>query len=230
MTSPERLKRIIRIAFPMMISHASETVMLFVDRLMLSRVGKLHLAAAMSGGLSSFVMSSLIGGIVGYVNAIVAQYYGAGKEENCSRAVTQAVYLSIGAYPLLIGLIPLAELLFRAAGHEPGQIALESTYLRILLSGSIMFLLRNALGGFFTGIGRTRIVMVANVTAMVVNIPSNYALIFGKLGFPALGIAGAAYGTLLGSLSALILLLVVYIRTTNTEEFNFFLTVRTHKP
>ena len=81
--SKRRLRRILKIGFPMMISHASESVMLFVDRLFLSRVSKVHLAAAMGGGITNFMLMSLFVGIVGYVNAIVGQYYGSGQKNRC---------------------------------------------------------------------------------------------------------------------------------------------------
>ena len=219
MTTRERLRAILTISFPMVISQTSETVMMFVDRLFLSRLGKLYLASAMSGGLTSFVFTSIFGGIVGYVNALVAQNYGAGRKDQCARAVTQALYLSLASYPVLLLLLPAARMLFVITGHGPEQIALESAYLQVLMFGSVMFLLRNAITGFFTGTGNTRVVMVANITAMLVNIPSNYVLIFGKLGFPAMGIRGAAYGTLCGSFFALAILGIAYLRTIRLPEF-----------
>ena len=85
-----KLGRILKIALPIVISRASYTVMLFVDRLFLSRVGKHGLAAARSGSLSSLVLSSFFIGLVGYVTALAAQYYGAGRHKMCTRATTQA--------------------------------------------------------------------------------------------------------------------------------------------
>lgn len=86
-----KLGRILKIAVPIVISRASYTVMLFINRLFLSRVGKYELAAAMSGGLSSLVLSSFFEGLVGYATALVAQYYGAGRRDMCTRATTQAL-------------------------------------------------------------------------------------------------------------------------------------------
>jgi multidrug resistance protein, MATE family len=203
----------------MMISHASETVMLFVDRLFLSRLSKEHMAAAMGGGLTSFVLTSLFANTVGYNNAIVAQYFGSGRKDQCIRATTQAIYVSLVSFPILLAFIPISRFFFQAVGLEAEQAALANIYLQILLAGSVMFVLRNALSGFFTGIGRTRVVMVANFAAMIVNIPANYILIFGKLGMPALGMKGAAIGTLCGSLSALVILIAVYLKTAKSVEF-----------
>lgn len=204
----------------MVVSQASETVMLFVDRLFLSRVGAVPLAAAMSGGLTSFMLSSFFTGVVGYSNAIVAQYYGAGRRPMCARTTSQAVYLALACYPVLFAMTPVARLIFVAAGQGAEQIELATEYLRILISGSILLVGQFALVSFFVGIGRTRIVMAANLLAMIVNVPCNYLLIFGKAGFPALGISGAALGTLCGRFASLVLLVVAYIRTCSQAGFS----------
>ncbi|MBT4136557.1 MAG: hypothetical protein HOE48_01520, partial [Candidatus Latescibacteria bacterium] len=88
-----KLGRILKIALPIIASNASYVVMLFIDRLFLSRLGKQELAAAMSGGLTSLVVSAFFVGLIGYVSALVAQYYGANKPQMCNRAVIQAFYL-----------------------------------------------------------------------------------------------------------------------------------------
>lgn len=213
------LRRLLAIALPMVVSQASETVMLFVDRLFLSRVGGLHLAAAMSGGLTTFTVSSLFAGIAGYSNAIVAQYYGANQRNRCAAATAQAVYFSFIAVPFLMLVTLGLPSFFEFMGHIPEQVELESTYARILIYGAISLVLRNALSGFFLGIGRTRIVMFSNVVAMVVNVPINYLLIFGAFGFPELGIVGAAIGTVAGSGTAFVILLFSYFRKAVDREF-----------
>ncbi len=198
------------IALPMIVSQASDTVMLFVDRLFLSHLGKVHLAAAMSGGLTSFMVMSLFLGATGYVNALVAQHLGAGQRSKCSLAVSQALLLSLGCYPLMLGSLLGIRGFFGLFGHSPLQVELSTVYFSILICGGILMLGRGVLTGFFSGIGRTRVVMVANLAAMLVNVPCNYVLIFGKLGFPALGMAGAAFGTLIGSASGLLILAWAY--------------------
>jgi MATE family multidrug resistance protein len=196
----------------MVVSQASETIMMFVDRLFLSWLGKTYISAAMSGGLSSFVFLSLFIGTVGYVNALSAQFFGAEDEEKCVRTVTQGLQLSILFFPLALAFIPLVGLFFAHSGHTPGQIELEFTYFRILMFGGLLTLFRTVLAGFFLGIGKTKIVMYSNLAGMVINIPINYLLIFGKLGFPPLGIVGAAIGTLAGSLLICTLLGIFFLK------------------
>ncbi|MFW5744999.1 MAG: MATE family efflux transporter, partial [Spirochaetota bacterium] len=213
------LRRLLNIAFPMIVSQASETVMQFVDRLFLSRVGKLHLSAAMAGGLVTFTVASIFVGIAGYVNAIVAQYYGADRRENCAKAAAQSVYFSLMAVPVLLVIALVVPRFFAWIGHDPGQVPLESAYAQWLIAGAVVLLVRHALTGFFLGIGRTRIVMLSNIAAMLVNVPLNYVLIFGRLGFPELGIVGAAIGTLGGGFTGTAILLAAYLSKRIDREY-----------
>ncbi len=216
---PSTLARLLAIALPMVVSQASDTIMMFVDRLFLSRVGQLELAASMSGGLTQFMTVSFFVGTVGFVNAIVAQHFGAGQREKCGEATFQALLLALMCYPVLLAVSPLARYLFVVAGHAPRQIELGNLYFRTLIYGSVFLVLRYALAGFFIGIGRTTVVMAANAAGMLINIPANYVLVFGKLGLPALGLRGAAIGTILGNAVIFIILLLFYLRPANRREF-----------
>ena len=201
------------IALPMIVSQASETIMLFLNRYFVSFLGPEYIPASMSGGLTQFVFTSLFAGIVGYVNALTAQYQGAGKPEHAVRVVAQGFWLSLVFYPLLVALIPLAQHGFGWAGHDARQVALEVPYFRILMLGSVLFLLQSVLVGYFVGLGRTRVVMLASVLGIFVNVPLNWVFVFGRLGMPRLGIQGAAVGTLCGTLFIVTILFVAYLRS-----------------
>ncbi len=215
-----RLGDIISIALPIVVSQASETVMMFVDRLFVSRLTPLHIAGAMSGGLTSYTVMSLFLGIIGYVNAVVAQNDGAGNKPNCARATAQSARLAFFAWPIVILTIPLIKLYFQAMGHTPELIGLEHGYFRIVMFGSVFALMKMALAGFFIGLGRTRVVMSANIIGMFINIPANWILVFGKFGLPALGMSGAAIGTLVGSGSIMFILLGVYLSPRYRSEYS----------
>jgi MATE family multidrug resistance protein len=213
------LHRLLSIALPMVVSQTSDSIMMFVDRMFLSRVGELHLAASMAGGLTMFMLSSFFVGTVGYVTAIVAQYYGAKRNEQCGRSTFQAILVALVCYPLLLGLSPLVRYFFVLAGHRPQQIELGYIYFQTLVFGSVFLVLRYALAGFFLGIGRTTVVMLANIAGMLINIPANYILIFGRYGFPELGLQGAALGTIAGNAMIFAILLLFYLRGTNRDQF-----------
>jgi MATE family multidrug resistance protein len=217
---------LLAVALPMVVSHACDTVMTFTDRMFLSRLGSEQMNAAMAGGLTCFMMTTFFLGLIGYTTALVAQYLGAGRKPRCAVAVTQAMLIALAAWPLILLARPLVHGLFDLAQIAPQQLAPQRTYFDVLLTAVGISLLRHCLSSFFSGIGRTRVVMMSAITAMVVNIGMNYVLIFGKLGLPALGIRGAAYGTIIGGVCGLGVLAAAYLSRGNLREFDVWHSVR----
>lgn len=207
------------ISLPMVVSHGCETAMTFTDRLFLSSLGPIPMNAAMIGGLTSFMLMTFFVGLIGYTTALVAQYLGAGQRHRCALVLSQAVILACFAYPMVLALRPLAHFLFEMMGSPAEQLHQQQTYFDILVYGTILVLLKTGFSGFFSGIGRTRVVMLAAITTMCVNVGVNYVLIFGHFGFPALGLRGAAYGTLIGSFCGLLVLVARFLRRKNRKYF-----------
>ncbi|HOK96697.1 MAG TPA: MATE family efflux transporter [Anaerohalosphaeraceae bacterium] len=220
LAGPGGIREMIAIALPMVISSACETTMTFTDRLFLSRLGPEYMSAAMAGGLTSFVMMTFVLGLTGYTTALAAQYWGANQKKRCPVAVTQALILSLLAYPVIVAARPLAFWLFDVIKVPSEQLMYQQQYFNILLNGVLIGLLRNCLSSFFSGIGKTRVVMVSALTSMAVNVGANYLLIFGKWGIPPLGIRGAAYGTLIGGFCGLMVLAAVYLGSSVRREYS----------
>ncbi len=220
------VRELLAIALPMVVSHACDTVMTFTDRLFLSRLGPDEMNASMSGGLTSFMMMTFFLGLIGYTTALVAQYLGAGQRSRCAVATTQALLLSLAAYPVILLARPLVDYAFENSGISPGQLAHQKVYFGILIYGTVIGLLRTTLSSFFSGIGQTLVVMLASCAAMVANVGLNYVLIYGKLGMPALGIRGAAYGTILGGALGLTILLGAYFRPSIRRQYQVLQSLR----
>ena len=212
------VREMVEIALPIVVSQACYTLMIFTDRLFLSRLGPEMMNASMVGGLTAFMMITFFLGLTSYTTALVAQYYGAGRKGSCAVAVSQAVIVAVIAFPFILLCRPLAHMLFGLMGISPEQSVPQKLYFDILLYGTGIVLVRNCFSSFFSGVGRTKVVMAAAVTAMSVNIGLNYVLIFGKFGMPALGIRGAAFGTITGSLCALAVLAGTYYKKSNRKK------------
>jgi MATE family multidrug resistance protein len=206
------------IAFPMVISQGCETVMIFTDRLFMSRLGPEQMSAVMMGGLATFMLSTFFIGLTGYSNALVAQYFGAGKKEMCGAVVTQAGIIALIGYPLILAACPFVNMLFDASGIAPQQLAPQKAYLNLMVFGLIFGLLRNCLSGFFAGIGKTHYVMIAALTSMIVNVGAVWVLIFGKFGLPAMGIRGAAIGTIIAGFAGFGVLFFIYLRYMSNKD------------
>lgn len=213
------IRDVLVVALPMLLSMSFDTLMTFIDRLFLSKLGPCEMNAALGGGGTQIVMINLFSGVVSYATAMVAQRLGAKRHDECSKVLVQTLYFSLFSMPLVFATIPLGYTLFDMQHLVPEQMEPQKLYFKILIFGSFLMLARNSLANFFSGIGEAKIVMKAAFAAMVVNIVANYFLIFGMGPFPKLGVAGAAYGTLLGTLVSVIMLLAVYFSKRNRERF-----------
>lgn len=216
----DTLNELAVLAYPMVISQGAFALMIFTDRYFMSLVSPMHMGASLGGGVASFFCMSLFIGILSYTNALVAQYFGRNEFAKCSRVVTQGWILLLVFAPSLIGIGYLVQNIFSLMGHAPMQASLEREYFLILIWGAGISLAKTCIASYFSGIGRTRIVMIGDTVGVAFNIPISYALLFGVGDVPALGIAGAAYGTIIGTLLSLLVFLYYYFEKNNRIEFH----------
>jgi MATE family multidrug resistance protein len=228
--TPGGMAELLAVALPMVVSQSCETLMMFSNRVFLSWVRPEFMSAAMGGGLTAFMFTTFFLGLTGYSTALVAQHLGAGQPRRCPAVAGQALIISLAAYPLLLLCIPLGYGMFAAAHLAPEQLGPQREYFSILMYGAVIGLLRNSLSGFFSGLGRTRVVMIATSLAMAVNVVGSYVLIFGRFGLPAMGVRGAALATVLGSFTGLVTLAAVYFGRTNRREFGVMSGLRLDRP
>ena len=194
-TRPCGGRDVLRLAVPLVISTVSWTIMNFIDRMFLLWYSLPAFAAAMPAGMLHFTLLCFPLGVATYVNTFVAQYHGADRPERIGSAVWQAVRIGLFATPLAIAVIPLAPFLFKMAGHEPEVLWQEVTYFQTLTFGAGATIIAAAMAAFFTGRGETRVVMYVDCSAAVLNIVLDALWIFGRAGFPEMGIEGAAWAT-----------------------------------
>lgn len=220
----------VSVALPMVVSLSCDTVMVFSSRWLLASLGEDILNAAFAGGLAAFVVQTFFVGLISYTTALVAQAYGAGQPARCRPAAVQAMWLALFAWPLILLSIPMAHYLFPRLGLPAAQIGPQLVFYDLLVAGSVLGLIRGAFSGFFSGLGRTRIVMTASLVAMISNGFFVWTLAFGHLGFPALGIAGAGIASLCASATGLSVLLYAWLKTRFVAEKDRVLPWRIDKP
>lgn len=191
------LRELLRIAIPLVISSGSVSVMHLANAVFLTWDSSTSLAAVVPAGVLQWTLISIVFGTVQYANTFVAQYEGAGRMDRAAAAVWQAIYLAVVGGILLNLLALFAGPLFDAIGHDKEVAVLEADYFGMLCFSSVPMLLTAALTCFFSGQGKTRVVMVVNVIGVSVNILSDYLLIFGNGPFPRMGIRGAGISTVL---------------------------------
>ena len=189
------LREVLRLALPNIMASASVTLMHFVDVTMVSRVGKAELAAVSNAGVIVFALFALAGGIAGCVNTFASQSLGRGRHRECSSYAWQNAFFGIAVGLAALPLVGLAPGFFAWVGHAPDVQARMVDYAQVRLCGLGFGVCVWGFCSYFQGIHRPWVSMATTIVANAFNIAANYALIFGRWGFPALGIRGAAIGT-----------------------------------
>jgi MATE family multidrug resistance protein len=207
------------VAYPLILGHLSFTVQTFIDRLFLTWYSPEAVAGAVTGLFAVWSLVALFTGTGEYLTTFVAQYLGAGRKERIGAALWQGLYFSLGAGLLVAATSPLAGPVFDLAGHAPGLRHYEVQYAHALLLGSFPMILMATLSTFFAGRGQTQAVLRVNVLATAVNVVLDYLLIFGKGGFPEMGVTGAALGTILSHLAGAVVYLALILRPEHRRAY-----------
>ena len=203
--------QVLRVGLPLIVSMSAATVMQFTDRIFLSWHSLDAIAAAMPATAANFLPMGFCMGVASYLNAFVAQYTGAGRPDRVGAALWQGLRFAALAGVGLALLSLAAGPVFALAGHGPAVQALEADYFRVLCWGSGFNVVAVTLSAFYSGRGLTRPVMLVNLAGAGLNIPLDYALIFGWGPFPEWGIFGAGLATAVSwGFTALLFALLVF--------------------
>jgi MATE family multidrug resistance protein len=224
------------VAWPTVLTMTSYTIMQFVDSLMVGQVGPLEVAAQGNGGIWALTPLAIVFGFLTVVNTYVSQNLGAGKPERGPQYAWAALWMSLGLW--LVVLLPIAALLpyVFPLTHDRALIEnfdrlveLETGYGQILLVGGIVTLVSRAMYHYFFGLHRPKVITVSAIIANTVNALANYVLIFGEAGLPALGLPGipgtpalgligAAWGTVIGTAIECAIPLIIFLGPKMNRE------------
>lgn len=196
----EDIKKTLNMAWPAILESFFAAFAGLVDSLMVSSLGY-HAVAAVGlttqpkfMGLSLFIAANVS------ISALVARRNGEGKREEANRIFsTFLVFIVTMAVLLSVLLVLFADPIIRLCGSEEMTHDSAVLYFKIIMGGMIFNCVQLGVNSAQRGAGNTRITMRTNLVSNTVNIVFNYLLIQGNLGFPALGIRGAALATVLGT-------------------------------
>jgi len=186
---------ILRLAWPLAIGMVNNAVMQFTDRAFLASESMSSLEAILPASMLAYIALGFFQSVVAYSGTFVAQYHGAGNIDQCRRSYHAGLWIALVSGLLTIAAIPLGGWVFETFSNGAEVIARQKTYYSICTAGGVFLFGQMAAQAYFTGLGRTRIVLWVNIIGNVLNIALDPLLIFGWWGVPRLGIAGAAYAT-----------------------------------
>ena len=209
------VKSSLNMAIPAMIESFFIAFAGLVDSLMVSSLGANAVAAVGLTAQPKFMGLSVFIALNVSISALVARRFG----ENDKKSANSLLYTALAVIVILsvvLGVVfcVFAPAIMRFCGSTPETHDSAVLYYRIIMGGMIFNCVQMGINSAQRGAGNTRITMRTNITSNTVNIIFNYLLIGGKLGFPALGILGAALATVLGTVVSCIMSIISIMKPT----------------
>lgn len=226
---PTLVRRVVRIATPLTLALVGQTILAVADTAMLGRVSAESLAAASAGGVIIYFLWTFANAVSVATTAVTARRVGAGDLRRAGDALSGALVLSVvvgGGLVLLVA--PATFLIYWFFGTAPEVAAVGVPYLSVRALVIPLTMVGMSFNGFYRGIGRTAPVMLIFGGMCLANIAFDYVLIFGKMGFPGLGLMGAAVGGLAANVVIVLAYIVLHIirRAVGDERFRLSLVGR----
>ena len=190
------LGKFFSIAIPVLLQQILQNSLNFVDTLMISRLGPTAIAAVGLAGQTNFLLNLLFFGISTACSIFLAQFYGAKNRKGIKRITAFALEVALAGalvFCVLSTVFPVAVM--RIFTNDLEVIASGKSYLEALGFGFFFLAFSQIYGVGLRSTGKAFIPLLASIISMVANICLNWAMIFGHLGFPAMGEAGAALAT-----------------------------------
>ncbi len=189
------LSAMITLAVPVVLSELGWMAQGVVDTIMVGKLGPAAIGAVALGNAVYYTPSLFGIGLLLGLDTLVSHAYGRKDHDDCHRWLAQGVYLACIVTPPLMLLIAAASYGFGRAGINAEVAGLAGGYLRILNWGTLPLLLYGGARRYLQGVGQVRVITVTFLLANVLNWFGNWALIYGRLGMPALGVDGSAIST-----------------------------------
>ena len=213
------------LAIPVIFSQLGQVTVNLADNMMVGHVGTTELAAA-SFAINVFHIGMLFGlGITLGLTPLVGQSFSARNKRNTASWFKNGVLVYFAASIVLSIFMSVLVLFMNRMGQSDEVVQKAIPYYLIQVSSLVPLMLFFSVKQFFEGIGNTKIAMVITIGANLLNIGLNYVLIYGEMGFPALGLNGAGYATLI---SRIIMPIVFVLIILKQKDFKGYLTDALH--
>ncbi len=219
-TTKEAYRNVIQIALPSVMEMVLVSLVSSVDIMMVGTIGPEAIAAVGLTGQPRMIILCVFFALNIGVTAVVARRKGEGRQDKANEALRNAlVVISLLSVVMMALVLPFTSPLMRLAGAQDDTVGMSTTYFLIISSVLPLNAMTLCINAAQRGIGNTRITMYVNILSNGVNIVLNYLLIGGNLGFPKLGVAGAAIATAIGFVAGFILSLFSVVSKQSVGRF-----------
>jgi len=210
----EEARPMIHLATPIVLAELGWMSMGIVDTMMVGRQqnSAVAIGAVSLGSILYYVVAIFGTGLMLGLDTLVSRSYGAGDLEDAHRSLVNGIYLSLGIAPILMGVVWLWEPILRSLSIQADVMSQAVPYLRALNWSTLPLLLYFVFRRYLQGINLAKPVMFSLLSANLLNVVGNWALIYGHLGLPAMGTVGSGWATCVGRIymSGMLLVYCVY--------------------
>ena len=216
-------REIWRIAIPIMLGNLAQTIINFTDTAFLGHLGVIALGASMLAGLFYFVFTTIAAGFAIGIQIIIARRFGEGNNGRIG-----VIFEHGSLFVLILGTILFSiiyffsDVLLAWIIDSPNIYETSLDYIKYRQFGIIFVCFNFLYRGLYVGISNTKVITYSTVIMAIVNIILDYCLIFGKFGFPEMGIGGAALASLCAEISAFIFFTLYSYITLKNNDFGMF--------
>lgn len=217
---------LLKMSFPLMISMFVQAAYNIVDSVFVAKINENALTAvSLCFPIQSLILAFAIGTAVG-MSALISRYLGAKKFERANKVAQNGIFLAFVTYILFLVIGMFARPFIAFQNQNTQIIEYGSTYLRIVCTLSIMVFVQLVMERLMQSTGKTSYILAIQGSGAIINLVMDPILIFGLLGAPKLGVAGAAIATVFGQ--AFAALLGLYLNVTKNTELR--ITLRGFRP
>jgi putative MATE family efflux protein len=202
-------KTLITLALPISLQNMIAFTVNFTDNLMVGRLGNLAISGVFIGNQIHSFLQFIVGGIGAALVILAAQYWGK-KDVKSIRSITAICFWAAAFTGAVFAFFSVffTEALAGIITDKADVVAAAVPYLRIVGVSFLFFAVSQVLIASLRSVENVQFGMIVSLITLCVNISLNYCLIFGKFGFPALGVTGAAIATLISRIIETVIVLI----------------------
>ena len=225
--TPRALSRVVwSVSVPIIFAQISETIVHVTDTMFLARVGTVEVGALALADTILEIWTVLVVGLVDGLQILLARRAGQGRDGAVGEVFDQGLLLIVAVSVVLTATLVVAAPQLSALLVQSAEIGAAVDAFLGIMAFSILFTgLNFAYSALLVGLERTRVLIWATVVLAVTNVALDYVLVFGKLGFPALGIRGAALGSLGAEIATFLFLTAHVLRRLDVRRYGLLRTL-----
>lgn len=216
----EEIYKTLKLAYPVIIGQLGIIMMGVVDSIMVGQLGSVPLAAASLGNSLIFIVLIIGIGSSVVISPLIAILVGAKRYSECGVYFRQSLLVNVILSLVMLVLILIGINFISYLDQPPEIINQAMIYMTIVGFSAIPLMIYQTYKQFIEGLSVMKPAMIISIVANIINAFVNWVLIFGKLGFPELGIAGAAWATFFSRVFMALVIMYYVMRNNKYKQYD----------